>query len=349
MAQNKDNLNQTPAEDILDQLAFLANEELKLNDDVFLKQNRKRKKKDKAGRKDADTNRDEAMNTAGQDSKQSGKDKYDDSNGPVIEEIPGAAQEEAENNPFTLFMKQMDEAQKKYFGDAYQAAEEVPDKAAAEPEEPSTEAEPSRKKKKKKSRRSKASGQAQEVHLIGEEITREKAEEILTGRASGKGGHRATIIIHRTVVDTDGNQIEVTSEPEKTEEPVREQPAAENTGADILQQKAVEEAAPQPEDPPEETILYLVRAETREMFPIDQDLSIGRGDDNDIVIPEPDGHYVSGHHADISLQGRDVFLKDAGSTNGTFVNDRKVGSKRLKAGMKVRFADIDFVIEEGTR
>ena len=143
--------------------------------------------------------------------------------------------------------------------------------------------------------------------------------------------------------------MEVTSDPEKKKEPVREQPVAEDTGADILQQKAAEKETPQPEDPPEETILYLVRTETGEMFPIDQDLSIGREDDNDIVIPEPDGHYVSGHHADISLQGRDVFLKDAGSTNGTFVNDRKVGSKRLKAGMKVRFADIDFVIEEGTR
>lgn len=48
---------------------------------------------------------------------------------------------------------------------------------------------------------------------------------------------------------------------------------------------------------------------------------IGRDDDCDLVLDDPK---VSKHHAAISLQGPRPVLEDLESSNGTFVNGRKV-------------------------
>ncbi len=50
-------------------------------------------------------------------------------------------------------------------------------------------------------------------------------------------------------------------------------------------------------------------------------LQIGRANDNDIVIPEPD---VSEHHCQIVAKSGKLFLEDLGSTNGTFANGGRV-------------------------
>ncbi|MBI4800902.1 MAG: FHA domain-containing protein [Elusimicrobia bacterium] len=55
-------------------------------------------------------------------------------------------------------------------------------------------------------------------------------------------------------------------------------------------------------------------------------LSVGRKPDNDIVL---DNQAVSGHHCKIYQAGDTYFVEDLNSTNGTFVNDKKV----LKAGL----------------
>lgn len=56
-------------------------------------------------------------------------------------------------------------------------------------------------------------------------------------------------------------------------------------------------------------------------------LTVGRKPDNDIVI---DNLAVSSHHAKLVLEGESYFIEDLNSTNGTFVNDRKI----LKLGLK---------------
>ncbi|MBI4062786.1 MAG: FHA domain-containing protein [Elusimicrobia bacterium] len=56
-------------------------------------------------------------------------------------------------------------------------------------------------------------------------------------------------------------------------------------------------------------------------------LTVGRKDDNDIVIDNP---AVSGHHCKIFLQGDGYFVEDLNSTNGTFVNEKKI----IRAGLK---------------
>ena len=70
--------------------------------------------------------------------------------------------------------------------------------------------------------------------------------------------------------------------------------------------------------------------------------TLGRAPDNDIVLQNP---AVSSHHCAFDLKGlSDVFVEDLASTNGTFVNNRKVKRQRLRdedviaiAGFRIRF------------
>ena len=61
----------------------------------------------------------------------------------------------------------------------------------------------------------------------------------------------------------------------------------------------------------------------------DESITIGRKEDNAVVI---DNLAVSGYHARIDRAGNDFILTDLQSTNGTFVNDKKTVSHRLRHG-----------------
>jgi predicted component of type VI protein secretion system len=58
-------------------------------------------------------------------------------------------------------------------------------------------------------------------------------------------------------------------------------------------------------------------------------LTIGRKEDNAILI---DNLAVSGYHARIDKVGSDYLITDLQSTNGTFVNDKKITSHKLVHG-----------------
>jgi pSer/pThr/pTyr-binding forkhead associated (FHA) protein len=60
-----------------------------------------------------------------------------------------------------------------------------------------------------------------------------------------------------------------------------------------------------------------------------QSITIGRLDDNDIVI---ENLAVSGHHAKIDTVGNDFLVTDLQSKNGTFVNEALVHSHKLRHG-----------------
>ncbi|MGE5838405.1 MAG: FHA domain-containing protein [Deltaproteobacteria bacterium] len=65
-------------------------------------------------------------------------------------------------------------------------------------------------------------------------------------------------------------------------------------------------------------------------YPFAKDsITMGRHEDNAIVI---DNLAVSGYHAKIDKLGGEYILTDLQSTNGTFVNDRKVVSHKLSHG-----------------
>lgn len=77
-----------------------------------------------------------------------------------------------------------------------------------------------------------------------------------------------------------------------------------------------------------------------------QNITIGRSQNNDIVIDE---EAVSGQHARIDLvpnellEGAfDTFIEDTDSTNGTFVNEERVKRQRLYNSDHIRIAWTNF-------
>lgn len=73
--------------------------------------------------------------------------------------------------------------------------------------------------------------------------------------------------------------------------------------------------------------------------------SLGRSSGNDVVLKSDD--YASGKHAMLTRHGGLLYVEDAGSTNGTFVNGRKaVGATPLRPGDKVRVGSTTFRYEE---
>ncbi len=74
-------------------------------------------------------------------------------------------------------------------------------------------------------------------------------------------------------------------------------------------------------------LLLKFNAAVIKEIPFDKpSFSVGRKADNDIVIDNP---AISSHHCKISLMGDTYFVEDLGSTNGTFVNEKKV----MKCGL----------------
>ncbi|HUA80511.1 MAG TPA: FHA domain-containing protein [Dyella sp.] len=67
--------------------------------------------------------------------------------------------------------------------------------------------------------------------------------------------------------------------------------------------------------------------------------TIGRRDDNDIVIDDPS---VSATHAWLINQHGHYVLMNTLSTNGTFVNDKRIHETVLAHGDRVRFGQTEF-------
>ncbi len=72
------------------------------------------------------------------------------------------------------------------------------------------------------------------------------------------------------------------------------------------------------------------------------EIAVGRGEDNDIVIPHAS---VSRNHARLIRRDGMFELTDLNSTNGSYVNNQPVqGSTRVGNGSEVRFGDIRFTL-----
>jgi pSer/pThr/pTyr-binding forkhead associated (FHA) protein len=71
---------------------------------------------------------------------------------------------------------------------------------------------------------------------------------------------------------------------------------------------------------------------------LDRDwLVIGRGRTADLVIAEAT---ISRAHASIGFDGKDFFVQDLGSTNGTLVNGARADRQSLKSGDEVRMGKL---------
>lgn len=67
---------------------------------------------------------------------------------------------------------------------------------------------------------------------------------------------------------------------------------------------------------------------------------LGRGVDNDVVLEDP---RVSRNHAELYLRGSEWYLRDLGSTNGTYVNNYGVRERALESGDRVSLGGAELV------
>ena len=73
------------------------------------------------------------------------------------------------------------------------------------------------------------------------------------------------------------------------------------------------------------------------------EISVGRGEDNDVVIPHAS---VSRAHARLMSRNGGFELMDLNSTNGSYIDDRQIrGSAFLSSGTHLRLGDIRFVLQ----
>lgn len=71
-------------------------------------------------------------------------------------------------------------------------------------------------------------------------------------------------------------------------------------------------------------------------------LSVGRAVDNDLVYDDPS---LSRRHARVIREAGKMEVEDLGSSNGTYVNGRKIGRAGVNPGDIVRFGDLNFRCE----
>src|SRR5208282_4574355 len=72
--------------------------------------------------------------------------------------------------------------------------------------------------------------------------------------------------------------------------------------------------------------------------------TIGRVEDNTFQIAEPS---VSSHHCEVLLRDNNVVIKDLDSTNGTYINNQKIGESVLKPGQTLRLGNVELRLDTG--
>ena len=70
-------------------------------------------------------------------------------------------------------------------------------------------------------------------------------------------------------------------------------------------------------------------------------LRMGRSQDNELFLPDPQ---ISRYHAEIRFEGDDYWVEDAGSYNGTLVNEIRVEKRPLRDGDLVRVGNTELQV-----
>jgi Protein of unknown function (DUF3662)/FHA domain len=81
---------------------------------------------------------------------------------------------------------------------------------------------------------------------------------------------------------------------------------------------------------------------TREVLLEGRPLTLGRAGDNGLVLAD---NRASRHHARIDVRRGSLVLSDLGSTNGSWVNGRRVDQIALGEGDRIRIGDTTIVVE----
>lgn len=92
-------------------------------------------------------------------------------------------------------------------------------------------------------------------------------------------------------------------------------------------------------------VAWVVTSEGERLPLVAGENTFGRRADNAVVFPLP---FVSGHHGIIEVTDAGVFITDVGSTNGTFLNDARIGANQrvqLRPDDEIKLGEFGFRIE----
>lgn len=78
-----------------------------------------------------------------------------------------------------------------------------------------------------------------------------------------------------------------------------------------------------------------------QFFQVNHAFTIGRDEKADIMVPLS---FISRIHAKLSIKKEKLYVEDAGSSNGTFVNDEKVKSCELRNNDELRLDEFSFLV-----
>lgn len=93
-------------------------------------------------------------------------------------------------------------------------------------------------------------------------------------------------------------------------------------------------------------VKVMTGAMSGRIIAVREPLTIGRDPSSDIVIS---GQHVSRRHAQFMLRGNELWVKDLGSSNGTYVNSQKVMERSLYLGDEIKFDAITFRVVTGSQ
>ena len=91
----------------------------------------------------------------------------------------------------------------------------------------------------------------------------------------------------------------------------------------------------------------LLPFKVEDIYVLSKSMTIGRQDKNDIVIKDS---FISGIHAQFILENGEVYLRDLGSKNGVFVNEKKLESNNkslLKDSDIIKIGQVEFIFTNG--
>ena len=90
-------------------------------------------------------------------------------------------------------------------------------------------------------------------------------------------------------------------------------------------------------------VLVMFKDSERREFPLAGEKTVlGRRQDCQLRIPTKD---VSRQHCALLLDGDKLVAKDLGSSNGTYVNGKRIAEAELKAGDRLRLGPVTFVVQ----
>jgi len=90
-------------------------------------------------------------------------------------------------------------------------------------------------------------------------------------------------------------------------------------------------------------VLVMFKDDERREFPLSEDRTIlGRRQDCHLRIPTRD---VSRQHCVLTVENETLTAKDLGSSNGTFVNGKRIAEAALEPGDRLRLGPVTFVVQ----